>query len=68
MSGVKTHPNAQCSHQLRYNYTFDAVYCPECLVWLDEHCQNPECAYCATRPDKPFEDGHDASNDDDHPG
>lgn len=36
-----------------YNNTYDAHFCPDCDVWLEERCDDIECDYCSTRPAKP---------------
>ncbi len=32
---------------------YDAYYCESCNEWITEKCSDPECEFCATRPDYP---------------
>lgn len=34
------------------NDEYDAYFCPHCLKWLEDGCTDPECTFCAPRPDK----------------
>jgi hypothetical protein len=38
-----------------YNKKHDAHYCPDCNIWLESQCIDPECEYCVGRPDKPLD-------------
>jgi hypothetical protein len=29
---------------------FDAMYCPKCLVWLENKCADVNCVLCKARP------------------
>lgn len=31
----------------------DAVFCPDCDVWLETVCSDPDCDYCRRRPERP---------------
>ncbi len=31
---------------------FDSYYCVKCGKWLEPRCCDPECNFCADRPDK----------------
>ena len=42
-----------CSSEVQYNAQFDAYYCELCNEWLERKCNDPECEYCAERPEKP---------------
>jgi hypothetical protein len=35
-----------------YNEEFDAYFNPITLEWLESACDDPECHYCANRPEK----------------
>jgi hypothetical protein len=35
------------------NDRHDAYYDPQADVWLERKCGDPECEFCATRPDRP---------------
>ena len=32
---------------------YDAYFCLECKVWLEDKCGDLECRYCKDRPDIP---------------
>lgn len=34
---------------------YDAVCCVHCDNWIDRPCSDPDCPYCANRPDTPWE-------------
>ena len=38
---------------IQYNEQFDAYYDDESNEWIDSKCDEPECEYCANRPDTP---------------
>jgi predicted RNA-binding Zn-ribbon protein involved in translation (DUF1610 family) len=42
-----------CSTRKQYNEQYDSYYCPNCKVWLDKKCRDPNCEFCAHRPDNP---------------
>lgn len=42
-----------CGKRTSFNCQFDAYYCPNCDIWVEEKCDNPNCEYCSNRPDKP---------------
>ena len=42
-----------CSKPLYYSHKYDAMYCPNCNVWTEEKCDEPNCEYCIDRPEKP---------------
>jgi len=44
-----------CGKPGAYNAHYDAFHCPTCNVWLEDVCDNPECAYCTNRPEVPNE-------------
>ncbi len=44
-----------CSSVILYFYKYDAFICPECNEWLEKGCNDPECMFCANRPDTPLE-------------
>jgi hypothetical protein len=36
-----------------YDHDYDAYYCARCEAWNENVCRDPDCCYCAHRPDKP---------------
>ena len=36
-------------------YPYDAKACTACDEWLDPKCEDPNCSFCASRPDSPYE-------------
>lgn len=44
---------------IRYSQRYDAKYDDEKLIWLESKCVDPECEYCADRPEHPIVDEHD---------
>jgi len=56
--GFKRNFTCNCDHCGRlteYNEKHDAWYCPVCDEWAEVKCSDPECRFCAGRPDKPSE-------------
>ena len=43
----------ECGSPILYNEMYDSIYCPECNIWLEKACTDPECYYCFNRPEKP---------------
>ncbi|MCK5021020.1 MAG: hypothetical protein KAS32_28675 [Candidatus Peribacteraceae bacterium] len=57
---IREHDPIKCNcdehkYPTHYNEDHDTYYCPECDVWLETTCDDPDCEYCATRPSKPSE-------------
>jgi hypothetical protein len=47
-------PNyCDCGSKKKYSDQYDAYYCLSCNEWLESKCDDPDCEYCPTRPDKP---------------
>ena len=44
-----------CGTVLEYNEEYDAYFCPDCDVWTEGACKDPDCEYCRSRPSKPSE-------------
>lgn len=42
-----------CGKKRYYSLEYDTYYCPFCDIWLEEACDDPECRFCASRPNKP---------------
>lgn len=42
-----------CGFKSNYSERHDSLYCPKCLVWLDEKCVN-FCEICNSRPTRPI--------------
>lgn len=34
-----------------FDASYDAAYCSNCLAWLTPKCGDPDCDFCANRPD-----------------
>jgi hypothetical protein len=43
----------RCGTRPVYDSDYDALSCPTCNIWLEAKCDNPECVFCAERPEKP---------------
>lgn len=43
-----------CGCTVCFNEGFDAHYCPECNIWLENICNDPTCFFCPQRPEKPL--------------
>jgi predicted RNA-binding Zn-ribbon protein involved in translation (DUF1610 family) len=42
-----------CGHERMYCEKYDSFYCPKCGKWLEGKCPDPNCEFCAGRPEKP---------------
>ena len=43
-----------CENQNVFHYDrYDAKCCLSCNVWLEKNCGDPDCPYCANRPESP---------------
>ena len=42
-----------CKSEKSYSARYDAYYCELCNKWLEVACNDPNCEYCAERPEKP---------------
>lgn len=40
----------------KYSEEYDAFYNEETNEWLESTCDDPECEYCRTRPERPLSD------------
>ena len=43
----------KCGNALEYCKKHDAEYCPVCDEWKIDGCGDPDCVFCADRPEKP---------------
>lgn len=43
-----------CKGPTVYSDHYDAIFCPSCNEWKESACCDPECDYCAGRPEKPI--------------
>jgi len=43
----------KCDHFKRYCRKYDAYYCPQCDVWMEDRCKDQNCEFCVKRPEKP---------------
>jgi hypothetical protein len=44
----------KCNSQTVYSEKFDAYYCDQCNLWLEEKCIDPLCKLCKIRPIRPL--------------
>lgn len=44
----------KCGQNKVYYDKYDTLFCPDCNVWLESRCSDPNCENCSTRPDKPL--------------
>ena len=43
-----------CENQNVFHYDrYDAKCCLSCNIWLEKNCGDPDCPYCANRPESP---------------
>jgi len=42
-----------CEDTQQRSEKYDAYYCFECNVWLEDTCNDRDCIFCQTRPLKP---------------
>ena len=40
-------------HKVKLNWEYDAYYCVDCNMWLEEKCSEWECWACHNRPEYP---------------
>ena len=45
---------SKCKFNLVYYDDFDAWFCPKCNYWIQSKCSDPDCKYCANRPETPL--------------
>lgn len=45
-----------CENTKQYSEQYDAYYCAECNVWLEDKCDDVDCEFCPGRPDHPVND------------
>lgn len=48
-----------CKDTQQYSEEYDAYYCTECNVWLEDICNDSECTFCQKRPERPLAEKHD---------
>ena len=45
----------ECGEKSLFFYDkYDSICCVGCNVWLNEKCSDPNCPYCARRPENPL--------------
>ena len=42
-----------CEDTKQRSEKYDAYYCVECNVWLEDKCDDPTCEFCPSRPATP---------------
>jgi len=45
----------KCSENRIYYDDYDSFFCPQCNVWLESACSEPNCEFCFARPKIPLE-------------
>ena len=50
-SGPMRRPMCLCGAEGLRDEKFDAYYCPNSRVWLEDKCNEPECENCVNRPE-----------------
>ncbi len=53
ISHAHKHENHEKAHSC-WSDGYDAQYCVDCNEWLTSKCSDPQCMYCADRPDRPL--------------
>jgi len=48
-----------CKGSQQYSEEYDAYYCAECKVWLEDICTDRECTFCMKRPLHPVVEKQD---------
>lgn len=42
-----------------YHKKHDAYFCEDCDQWLEDACEDADCQFCPTRPNRPSEADYD---------
>lgn len=42
-----------CGTKKSYNPVYDAMFCKKCDAWCESKCNDPNCEFCSSRPEKP---------------
>lgn len=42
-----------CGDKKIRNEDYDAYFCSQCDIWLENTCGDPDCGYCTERPETP---------------
>jgi len=43
----------KCCNERHYSNKYDAYYCELCNKWMEEKCDDENCEFCSSRPNKP---------------
>lgn len=43
-----------CGNLTDYSEKYDSWYCPDCNIWCEVACSDPNCEYCKDRPETPI--------------
>ena len=43
----------KCGQHPYFSQAYDAFYCRDCDIWLEEKCSDPKCEFCFGRSEKP---------------
>lgn len=53
MDAAKHEHNGHDVRLSPYDCGHDAIFCMTCDLWLEPKCSDPDCEFCANRPEKP---------------
>jgi hypothetical protein len=42
----------------KYSEEYDAFYNEETNEWIEDTCDEPDCQYCTTRPERPLDENY----------
>ena len=59
LSSSKRRVCPQCGREADHCSEYDSYYCEVCDIWLDPVCGDPNCIFCAHRPEKPAQIDND---------
>lgn len=51
---ILTDKQHKCGCEVYYNPEFDAIFCPQCNIWLEPRCTEGCHYYCEKRPRNPI--------------
>jgi hypothetical protein len=43
-----------CGNEESFSKEYNTYYCDKCNVWLESECDDPDCDFCLTRPQRPL--------------
>lgn len=45
---------SKCNNKLIYYKKYDSHFCANCNEWTEKSCGDPNCEFCANRPNRPL--------------